>query len=214
MVFAKGEDAIGAVGTGFSLVYAARYGTVETETNNNVTTQRINYTGGMRIARGVRVDLSVEAGDSNDWYADNVVSESDGGTFQSGTVTYTLDDPFQEADALLHAREAAESINGVSVIGSGGEVSDGYLGTGYVRRYKCNGQTIYRAIILPKVKFAERGESAQTGEATTSYQTITETATISRDDTEKQRWCYKGANYYTTEAEAEQEVKTFLNIAS
>lgn len=213
MVFARGEDAIGAVGTGFSKVYAARYGTVETETNNNVITKRINYTGGMRIARGVGVDLSVEAGDSNDWYADNVVSESDGGTFQSGTVTYTLDDPFPEADALLHAREAAETINGISVIGSGGESVEGYLGTGYVREYKCNGTKIYRAIMLPKVKFQERGDSAQTREGTVSYQTITEVATISRDDTDKQRWCYKGANYYTTEAEAEQEVKTFLNIA-
>lgn len=213
MVFARGEDAIGAVGTGFSKVYAARYGTVETETNNNVITKRINYTGGMRIARGVGVDLSVEAGDSNDWYADNVVSESDGGTFQSGTVTYTLDDPFPEADALLHAREAAETINGISVIGSGGESVDGYLGTGYVREYKCNGTKIYRAIMLPKVKFQERGDSAQTREGSVSYQTITEVATISRDDTDKQRWCYKGANYYTTEAEAEQEVKTFLNIA-
>lgn len=213
MVFARGEDAIGAVGTGFSKVYAARYGTVETETNNNVITKRINYTGGMRIARGVGVDLSVEAGDSNDWYADNVVSESDGGTFQSGTVTYTLDDPFPEADALLHAREAAETINGISVIGSGGESVDGYLGTGYVREYKCNGTRIYRAIMLPKVKFQERGDSAQTREGSVSYQTITEVATISRDDTDKQRWCYKGANYYTTEAEAEQEVKTFLNIA-
>ena len=213
MVFARGEDAIGAVGTGFSKVYAARYGTVETETNNNVITKRINYTGGMRIARGVGVDLSVEAGDSNDWYADNVVSESDGGTFQSGTVTYTLDDPFPEADALLHAREAAETINGISVIGSGGESVEGYLGTGYVREYKCNGTKIYRAIMLPKVKFQERGESAQTREGTVNYQTITEVAAISRDDTDKQRWCYKGANYYTTEAEAEQEVKTFLNIA-
>lgn len=213
MVFARGEDAIGAVGTGFSKVYAARYGTVETETNNNVITKRINYTGGMRIARGVGVDLSVEAGDSNDWYADNVVSESDGGTFQSGTVTYTLDDPFPEADALLHAREAAETINGISVIGSGGESVEGYLGTGYVREYKCNGTKIYRAIMLPKVKFKERGDSGQTREGTVSYQTITEVATISRDDTDKQRWCYKGANYYTTEAEAEQEVKTFLNIA-
>jgi hypothetical protein len=161
----------------------------------------------------VGVDLSVEAGDSNDWYADNVVSESDGGTFQSGTVTYTLDDPFPEADALLHAREEAETINGISVIGSGGESVDGYLGTGYVREYKCNGTKIYRAIMLPKVKFQERGDSAQTREGTVSYQTITEVATISRDDTDKQRWCYKGANYYTTEAEAEQEVKTFLNIA-
>lgn len=213
MVFARGEDAIGAVGTGFSKVYAAKYGTVETETNNNVTTKRINYTGGMRIARGVGVNLSVEAGDSNAWYADNVVSESDGGTFQSGTVTYTLDDPFPEADALLHAREAAETINGISVIGSGGESVDGYLGTGYVREYKCNGTKIYRAIMLPKVKFQERGDSGQTREGTVSYQTITEVATISRDDTDKQRWCYKGANYYTTEAEAEQEVKTFLNIA-
>jgi hypothetical protein len=213
MVFARGEDAIGAVGTGFSKVYAAKYGTVETETNKNVTTKKINYTGGMRIAHGVGVDMSVEGGDSNDWYADNVVSESDGGTFQSGTVTYTLDDPFPEADALLHAREAAETINGISVIGSGGESVDGYLGTGYVREYKCNGTKIYRAIMLPKVKFQERGDSAQTREGTVSYQTITEVATISRDDTDKQRWCYKGANYYTTEAEAEQEVKTFLNIA-
>lgn len=214
MVFAKGEDAIGAVGTGFSKVYAARYGTVEVTTANNVTTKTIHYSGGMRIARGVGVDLSVEAGDSNDWYADNVVSESDGGTFQSGTLTYTLDDPFQEAEALLHAREAAETINGISVVGSGGESTDGYLGTGYVREYKCNGQKIYRAIILPKVKFQERGDSAQTREGTVSYQTITETAAISRDDTDKQRWCYKGENFYTTEAEAEAEVKTFLNIAS
>lgn len=211
-VFARGEDAIGAVGIGFSKVYAAIYGAVTSTTVNDVTTEAIGYSGGMRIARGVNVDLSVEAGDDNDWYADNVTSESDGGTFRAGTLTYTLDDPFPEADKLLHNRADAVSVNGVTVIPSGGESADRYLGTGYVRKYQCNGTEIFRAFMFPKVKFQERGDSAQTQESTKSWQTITEAASISRDDTADQRWNYKGSNYYTTEAEAEQEVKTFLNI--
>jgi hypothetical protein len=206
-VYARGADAIGAVGIGFSKVYAAIYGTVTSD-----TTETVSYSDGMRIARVVSADLSVEAGGDNDWYADNVVSESDGGTFQSGTLTYTLDDPFPEADALLHGRAAAVTINGVSVVPHGGEDGDRYLGTGYVRKYQCNGREIYRAIIFPKVKFQERADSANTQEDSKSWQTITETANVSRDDTADQHWCYKGANYYTTEAEAEAEVKTFLNI--
>lgn len=206
-VYTRGADAIGAIGIGFSKVYAAVYGGV-----TSGTTEGITYSGGMQIARGVSADISVEAGGDNNWYADNIVAENDGGRFQSGTLTYTLDDPFPEADRLLHARAEAVTINGMSAIPSGGEVSEHYVGTGYVRKYQCNGTEIYRAIVYPKVLFQERGESASTQEDTKSWQTITETAAVNRDDTSDQRWCYKGNNYYTTEAEAEAELKSFLNI--
>ena len=211
-VYTRGADAIGAIGIGFSKVYAAVYGGVTSETSGGTTVESITYTGGMRIARGVSADLSVEAGGDNNWYADNVVSESDSGRFRTGTLTYTLDDLFPEADALLHARATAATVNGVSAVPSGGETGKRYIGTGYVRKYQCNGTEIYRAIIFPKVMFQERGDNATTQEETKSWQTITETATVSRDDTASQHWCYKGANYYTTEAEAEAEIKTFLDI--
>lgn len=211
-VYARGADAIGAIGIGFSKVYAAIYGGVTTQTAGDTTTEAINYSGGMRIARGVSADLSVEAGGDNNWFADNVVSESDGGSFQSGTLTYTLDYPFVEADRLLHARAETVNINGVQAVPNGGEDADRYLGTGYVRKYQCNGKEIYRAVIFPKVQFSERPDTANTQEDTKSWQTVTETATISRDETSEQRWRYLGANYYTTEAEAEAEVKTFLKI--
>ena len=72
----------GKVITGYSMPFVALYAAA-----NGVVT----YSGGIPLARGVDVSLSVEGGSDNDFYADNVKAESDNQTFSSGTLSLTVD---------------------------------------------------------------------------------------------------------------------------
>ena len=67
----------GKVITGFSAPYIGVYA------NNSGT---ISYTKGRRLARGVDVSLDVQTSDDNEFYADNVLAESENGRFTGGTV--------------------------------------------------------------------------------------------------------------------------------
>ena len=61
----------GQVITGFSKPYVAVY---------NANDGSPTYSNGMAMARGVSVSIDLETGDTEDFYADNVLAESAGGT--------------------------------------------------------------------------------------------------------------------------------------
>lgn len=195
----------GAVGIGFSKPMVAIY---------NASGNAVTYTGGIPFARGVSVQISANSSDSNAWRADNVDAESVGGMFSGGTLTVTTDDPFYDADQLVHGRGEVAEVNGISVEKSSVNDAIPYCGFGYIRKYQCGGVEIYRAIMLTKVKFNESGDAAETEEETKNWQTTENTAQIFRDDTEDKTWRLRGANYYTTEAEAFAELCALLMISS
>ena len=84
--------AAGRVCTGFSKPYVALY----TASGGAVT-----YSSGQLLARGVSVSASADQADDNNFYADNVIAETESGVFTSGELTLTVDGLLQAAEKLI-----------------------------------------------------------------------------------------------------------------
>ena len=181
--------AAGRVRTGFSLPVVAIY------TNTDGV---VSYSDTQQLARGVSVSLEVDTTDDNNFYADNVVAESDSGSFESGTVTLTVDGLFQAAEQLIMGLPEADSDGFVAY---NDNQDKPYVGIGYLVRYRSGGVTTWVPTVLPKVMFADPGEEVETSEDTTNFQTQDLEGAIYRDDTDEANWKYIGAEY-TTEADA------------
>lgn len=194
----------GQVITGFSKPVVARY---------NATGTTVTYTGLMPLARGVDVSLDIETNDDNDFYADNVVAESAGNTFSSGTVTLTVDGLKAEARTLIMGLPEPTSVslggNTVDVYDYDDRQAKPYVGVGFIVRYMEDGVTSYVPYMLPKVIFNDLGIEAETQEDAIDFQTTELEATIMRDDSDNHRWQRVGANQ-TTEALAYSVLQALL----
>ena len=185
----------GKVITGYSMPFVALYAAA-----NGVVT----YSGGIPLARGVDVSLSVEGGSDNDFYADNVKAESDNQTFSSGTLSLTVD------GLKATARKLISGVKTTRTEGSGDtkvsfDVYDDdqkmpYVGVGFVVRYMEDGVTTYAPIIIKKVKFSPEGLDAATQEENIDWQTTKLEASIMRDDTANHEWKMIGEDQTTEEA--------------
>lgn len=198
----------GRVITGFSKPVVATYA------NNNGT---ISYTGKTALARGVSVALSLETSDTSDFYADNVLAESAGGTFTGGTATIGVDGLKDAARKLIMGLPTETSIS-VSISGTTSTVKVleyddrqvlPYVGFGCVVRVMEDGVTSYIPYVLPKIIFAEDGLDATTQGENIDFQSAELTATIMRDDSTNHRW-RRIAEAQTTEAAAEAVVTALL----
>lgn len=199
--------ASGKVITGYSFPFVALYN------NNNGT---ISYTNGIELARGVNVNISLETGDVENFYANNVAAESAGGAFTGGEATLTVDGLKADARKLIMGLPTADSI---SVGGTSVDVYDyddrqqiPYVGIGFVVRYMEDGVTSYRPVMLPKAIFNQDGLEANTQEESIDFQTTELTANILRDDSTYHKWRRIAADQ-TTEDAAVNVVKTLLGIA-
>ena len=194
----------GQVITGFSKPVVALY---------SATGTTVSYTGLMPLARGVDVSLDIETNDDNDFYADNVVAESAGNTFSSGTVTLTVDGLKAEARKLIMGLPEPTSVslgsNTVEVYDYDDRQAKPYVGVGFIVRYMEDGVTSYVPYMLPKVIFNDLGIEAETQEESIDFQTTELEATIMRDDSDNHRWQRVGANQ-TTEALAYSVLQALL----
>lgn len=190
----------GKVCTGFSKPYVALYA----ESNGAVT-----YSGGIPLARGVDVTISIEADSDNNFYADNVLAESDRQSFSSGTLSLTV-------DGLKDA--ARKLISGVTSTQTAGQVIFDvydqlavvpYVGVGFVVRYMEDGVTSYVPVVLKKVKFNDPEITAATQTESIDWQTQSLEGTIMRDDTANHAWRMIGAEQ-TTEAAAYAAIQAVL----
>lgn len=200
----------GRVITGYSKPYVALYA---------VTDNVVSYSGGIPLARGVSVSIDPEAGDGNDFYADNVTAESVGGTFTGGTVTLTVDGMKDAARKLVMGIVTEDTItvgtgstSSVKVYDYDDQQVAPYIGIGFIVRYMENGVTSYVPHIICKTVFSPEGLEAATQEEDIEFQTTDLEATIMRDDSQYHRW-QRIAEAQTTEAQAEAVVKALLNIA-
>lgn len=194
----------GRVITGYSKPYVALYA-AEGGT--------VTYTSGQYLARGVSVSLDVETGDSQNFYADNVLAESASGVFSSGTATLTVDGLKDAARKLIMGLPAETTVE---VSGSSVKVQDyddrqaiPYVGIGFVIRYMENGVTSYVPYVLTKAIFSEDGLEANTQEESIEFQTTELTATLMRDDSTNHMWRRIG-EAQTTEAAAEAVIRVLL----
>lgn len=193
----------GKVLTGFSMPWVALYG-------QNGTT--VTYTGGIPLARGVNVSLSVEAADDNNFYADNRLAETDNGVFQSGTVSVTVDGLKDDARKMLSGVQNTKTAGQVEFDVYDDDAELPYVGFGFICRYMEEHVTTYVPVILTKVKFGIEGLEAATQEDTIEWQTTSLEASVMRDDTEKHGWKLIGADQSTEEA-AYNAIKAILTPA-
>lgn len=192
-------SANGRVLTGFSKPYVALYSASGTT---------ITYSSVTALARGVGVQIDVDdAGDDNNFWADNQVAESVQGVFTGGTATLTV-------DGLLQAAE--KMIFGLPTAGTDGftnyddDMVIPYVGIGFVARYMSDGTESFVPYILNKCKFKMNSFSANTQSGDDiDWQTQELEAVIMRDDGAKHCWKRIGTEK-TTEADAENAVKTAL----
>ena len=124
-------SAVGKVVIGFSLPYVAKY----SESDGVVT-----YSNGQRLARGVSVSAETDSSDNNNFYADNIIAESDAGTFSGGTVTLTVDGLLQDAEKLIQGLQAA---NTAGFLVYDDNQAAPYVGVGFVIKYMSDGVTYY-----------------------------------------------------------------------
>lgn len=185
----------GKVITGYSMPFVALYAAA-----NGVVT----YSGGIPLARGVDVSLSVEGGSDNDFYADNVKAESNNQTFSSGTLSLTVDGLKEAARKLISGvkttRKEGTGDTAVSFDVYDDKQEMPYVGVGFVVRYMEDGVTTYAPIIIKKVKFSPEGLDAATQEENIEWQTTKLEASIMRDDTANHEWKMIGDDQTTEEA--------------
>ena len=93
----------------------------------------ISYSNGMTLARGVSVEISVDEGDSNNFYADNQLAESDSGAFTSGTATLTVDGLKANAEKSIQGLPTADDDGFLCY---NDDQNKGYKGIGYITRYR------------------------------------------------------------------------------
>ena len=191
--------AAGKVTTGFSKPYVALYG---------VASGTITYSSGQLLARGVDVTITPESTEDNNFYADNVVAESDGGRFTGGTVSLTVDGLLTATRRLILGLPAADT-NGWTAFGDDMDVP--YVGIGFIARCQSDGVVTYVPTVLAKCKFNLPEDSAATQEEEIDWQTQTLEAVIMRADDTNHNWKFIG-NDFSTEAAAEAALRTKLGI--
>lgn len=188
----------GRVLTGFSKPYVALYA-------NTGTT--VTYSSCTPLARGVNVKVEAEdAGDSNNFYADNTIAETVAGAFGGGTATFTVDGVKDAVKKLILGLPDADDDGFVHY---GSDMNTPYVGIGFVARYQEEGVVSYVPYILTKAKFAVPADNANTQEEDVEWQTEELVATLMRDDTATADWKLIGGAQ-TTEALAVSKIITKL----
>ncbi len=199
----------GRVCTGFSMPWVALYA---------ASSGTITYSGGIPLARGVSVSMDVEGSSDNDFYADNVLAETDTQAFSNGTVTLTVDGLKDAARKLIMGLTATKSVTvttGTTVVFDQYDDTQSipYVGIGFIARYMEGGTTSYVPIILNKCRFNTEGLDASTQEEEIEFQTQELEADIMRDDSSAHAWKLIGTEQ-TTEEAAYNAIKAVLTAAA
>ena len=191
---------VGKIVTGFSKPYVALY---------SASAGTITYTSGQLLSQGVSVSGSADQADDNNFYADNVISESESGVFTSGELSLTVKGLEQAAEKLIMGLPTAGE-NGLMAYDDDQAVPD--VGIGFVVRYMQDGVTTYTPVVYPRCAFQFPNVDAATQEENIDWQTQELIATIKRAEDAKRTWKYMGGAE-TTEAAAVDKIKTFFGIS-
>lgn len=197
-----------AVTTGFSEPYIAKY-------SNTGTT--VSYSGGMKLGRGVSMSIDVESADDNNFYADDIVAETETGTMTSASATVTVDgmEPKVAAFALGLPAATQETIgeSPVDVYDYDDRMNPPFLGLGVLQRVMLNGVQYWVPIVFTKVKMNNPSDEANTQEDQIDWQTQELEMTILRDDSANRRW-KRVFERQTTKAAALNIITTYLKVSA
>lgn len=178
--------------------------------------QVVTYTSPQSLGRGVNVSLEIDTADDNNFYADNVLAETETASFTSGSATIAVDGlENTAATAIFGLPEPTELTvqspsTTVQMQGYGEALNPPFVGFGCVRRTMNAGVTQYWPFILPKIKFGLPSESMATQEDQIDWQTQELTATVMRDDTAAANWKVVSAEGLSSEAAAVQAINAFF----
>ena len=195
-----------AVTIGFSEPYVAKY----SFSGGNVT-----YSGGMKLGRAVSMTIEANIAEDNDFFADDVVAESETGAVTSLNGTMTIDGMEPEVAAFVLGLPDAtkEEINEeqVDVYDYDDRMNAPYLGLGGLRMVQMNGVKYWEPWVLTKVKISIPNDEMNTKEDQIDWQTQETPVPILRDDTANRRWKRVFARQ-TTKAAALKILKSYLKI--
>ncbi len=199
----------GRVVTGFSHPVVAKY---------DYDGSAVTYSQGMVLARGVSVKLGINTSDSNDFFADNSLAESESGEFTGGTANLVVDGLHPAAEQFVLGLPKPEAVTygeskTINVTKYGSAAKAPYVGIGYVVEYTSDKTKIYVPTILRKGKFQQPSSNAKTREKGAEWQTQELVADIARDDTAGADWKWIGEDQ-TTEADAIAVLHGLLNVTA
>lgn len=187
-------SANGRVLIGFSYPVVAKY---------NRVGKTVNYTGGRVLGRGVEIALKLETAAGNDFYADDVVAESENGVFVKGTTDLTVDGMHPESERFALGIPEPEQVTvgetKINVTKYGDTAKPPYLGLGYIALYQSDGVEIFVPTILTKTKFRQPDFDGKTKGEKKDWQTQKLTADLHRDDTAGHDWKWVGEDQTTLE---------------
>lgn len=194
--------AAGKVCTGFSKPIVAKY---------TKATSGITYSDGQLLGRGVSISASADQADDNNFYADNIIAETENGVFTSGELSMTIDGLFQSAERMIMGLPTANTTTGLMAYDNDQHVPD--IGTGVIARYMSDGVTTYTPVIFPRTTYKFPGLDAATQEENIDWQTQELTATIKKAEDGKDTWKYIGGDL-ASEKEAENVIRTFFSMTT
>lgn len=202
------DYAKGRVITGFSYPVVGKYA---------ASGGKVSFSGGMVLARGVGVDVSVSTASDNEFYADDVLAESETDVFESGSVKLTVDGLFDTARRFISGESEAESetfgAKQINITKYGTKNEKPYIGVGVIVQYKSGGKTLWQPYVFQKTKFKDAGLKANTMGKTISWQTEELEATIHRADTEDAEWKW-ACDDCASESAAKEALNAIFGIAA
>ena len=131
------------------------------------------------MARGVSVSAEPESSDSNNFYADNIVAETDAGTFTGGTVTLTVDGLLQDAEKLIQGLGTADADG---FINYNDDQAIPYVGIGFIVETMSEGVRYFTPVIFTKARANQLTVAAETEGESIDWQTQEIEFSVFKDD--------------------------------
>lgn len=178
----------------------------------------VAYTNPAIADHAVEYSVEIETQESNDLAADNRVKESAPKTFTKGTLNLTTADlPAELAMQISGLKMEERQINGKTVeeVVYDDDANPPYLGFGIIEEHQIDDVTMYKPIVLAKVKFSTPGLAATTRDKEIDWQTQEISADIYRSDRVDEKynhpWQFSPKTWMTTEEEAKAYIMAVLS---
>lgn len=174
------------------------------------------YGEGFVIGKAISAEKSITS-NSNPLYGDDAIAENDT-SFASGTLTLGVTDFGTTKDSSLAIQakilgHRIVTVNGVEVLRKTASDDAPYMGTGYYKTKKINGEKFYEATWLYKTQYQEPSESTNTKGQSIEWQTPTITGNIMLvEGMDGDTW--EDTALFTTKQQAENWLRTLANIAA
>lgn len=202
---------------GLSKPYVAKY---KHDGNGKVT-----YSDVKQAEKAVEYSIEFDSGDVNNFYADNAIAETASGKITGGTLTITTDDLTADiSKMILGLKEVDRTIEGLQdgsplkELVYDDDLASPDLGFGIIEKHIHAGKTLYRPVVLAKVRFNIPNDAATTQEDEIDWQTKELEAAILQSDQCDEHYHHpikmEPGKMFELESDAEKYIKAVLTTAS